>query len=89
MKHKQADLLNRAAAEFARMLKDIFGKRILGPEYPMVSRIMNYYIKHILMKIERDTSVQKMKQRLVETEIEFRKLDEYRPVRILMDVDPQ
>jgi len=89
LKHKDPDLLNRAADELASSLRKIFGKRILGPEFPVVSRIMNYYIKHILFKIERSVSSGSMKRRMVEEIGKFQQNPEYRPVKIIMDVDPQ
>ncbi len=89
LKHKDPELLNKAAEALAVMLRKAFGKRVLGPEYPMVSRIMNYYIKHILLKIEREAPVNKMKDKLTELTEDFRKGQAYKPVKIFMDVDPQ
>ncbi|HEY0175500.1 MAG TPA: primosomal protein N', partial [Pedobacter sp.] len=45
VKHKDANLLNAAAAHFATLLRAQLGTRVLGPEQPLVSRIRNYYIK--------------------------------------------
>ncbi len=89
IKHKDPDLLNKAAAELARELRITFGKRILGPEYPVVSRIMNYYIKHILVKMERSATVSVMKEKMTETIGKFRQGEEFRQVRVIIDVDPQ
>jgi primosomal protein N' (replication factor Y) (superfamily II helicase) len=89
LKHKDPDLLNKAADVLAKSLRKVFGKRILGPEFPMVSRIMNYYIKHIMFKIERGVSSAAMKARLVEEIGKFQQEPSFRPVKVLMDVDPQ
>ena len=89
LKHKDPDLLNKAADELAKALRKVFGKRILGPEFPMVSRIMNYYIKHIMFKIERGVSSAAMKAKLVEEVEKFQQEPAFRPVKVLMDVDPQ
>ena len=89
LKHKDPDLLSKAATELAKSLRKIFGKRILGPEFPMVARIMNYYIKHIMVKIERDASTPAMKTRLTEVIEKFQKEPGFRQVKVLMDVDPQ
>ncbi len=89
LKHKDPDLLSKAATELAKSLRKIFGKRILGPEFPMVARIMNYYIKHIMVKIERDASSTAMKARLTEEIEKFQKEPGFRQVKVLMDVDPQ
>lgn len=89
LKHRDADALNRAADELATMLRQQFGKRVLGPEFPMVSRIMNYYIKNILLKIEREPSLVMMKEKLMTILGEFQKRPAARSVRIIPDVDPQ
>ncbi|MCX6306127.1 MAG: primosomal protein N' [Bacteroidetes bacterium] len=89
LKHKDPDLLNKAAEELAKLLRRVFGKRILGPEFPMVSRIMNYYIKHIMFKIEREVSSGAMKAKMVEQILKFQENPAFRPVKVLMDVDPQ
>lgn len=89
LKHKDPDLLNKAADHLAKLLRRDFGKRILGPEFPMVSRIMNYYIKHIMVKIEREVSSSAMKAKLVEEIGRFYQNPAFRPVKVIMDVDPQ
>jgi primosomal protein N' (replication factor Y) len=89
LKHKDPDLLNKAADELAKSLRTAFGKRILGPEFPMVSRIMNYFIKHIMFKIERGVSSAAMKAKLVEEIEKFQLEPAFRPVKVIMDVDPQ
>ena len=89
LKHKDPELLNKAADELAKSLRKVFGKRILGPEFPMVSRIMNYFIKHIMFKIERGVSSAAMKTKLVEEIQKFQMQPAFRPVKVLIDVDPQ
>ena len=80
---------NQAADELAKLLRKNFGKRILGPEFPMVSRIMNYFIKHIMFKMEREVSSSAMKAKMVVVITEFHSAPAFRPVRVVMDVDPQ
>jgi len=89
LKHKQQDELNKASNELARRLRILFGNRVLGPEYPLVSRIMNYYLKQIIVKIERSVSQTEIKMKLMKEIEEFSKLKEYSQVRLIMDVDPQ
>ncbi|MEI7499177.1 MAG: primosomal protein N' [Bacteroidota bacterium] len=89
LKHKDPDLLNKAADELAKSLRKVFGKRILGPEFPMVSRIMNYFIKHIMFKIEHGVSSAAMKAKLVGEVEKFQQEPAFRPVRVVIDVDPQ
>ena len=89
IKHRDPDLVNRAADDLAKKLSRTFGNRILGPEYPQVARIMNQFLKHIILKIEVESSVAIAKSKLLEILTVFYKKSEFHPVRVLIDVDPQ
>ncbi len=86
--HKDLDLVNDAAKHIADKLKKHFGKRVLGPEFPMISRIRNLFHKTILIKIERESSVVQVKKIIVEELGKFKVKSEYKSVRVNMDVDP-
>ena len=88
LKHKKPDKLNKASSVLAADLRNVFGKRILGPEYPMVSRIMNLYIKQIMIKLERGGKLVPMKEQLKEIIEIFSRNKEFSGVRVIIDVDP-
>ncbi|HTX88101.1 MAG TPA: primosomal protein N' [Bacteroidales bacterium] len=88
LKHRDSRLLGEAARDFALRMKKIFANRVLGPEYPMVSRIKNEFIQQVLIKIERTYSVSHAKESLMKEIAEFHRQKEYSPVRLVMDVDP-
>jgi primosomal protein N' (replication factor Y) len=89
LKHRDPDLLNRAADDLSKQLRRIFGKRLLGPEYPLVSRIMNLHIKQIILKLERSGPVPAMKEKLMDAISAFSKEQAWKGVRVVIDVDPQ
>ena len=89
LKHSDSKLLDQAANALARDLKSTFGNKVLGPEYPLVSRISNLYIKHILLKIERTAKLQEEKETLSDILRQFSKIKDYNKVRVIVDVDPQ
>lgn len=89
LKHKDPKILNHASDTLAVSLRKIFGNRILGPEFPVVSKIMNQYIKHILIKIEREASLSGMKHKIMEEIENFRKEKLYVQLKVITDVDPQ
>ncbi len=89
LKHKKPELLNEAAAVLARDLKARFGNLVYGPEYPMVSRIKNLFIKQILFKIPRNKRQAEKKQQLKLSLDQFKSLSKYKSVRVQVDVDPQ
>ncbi len=88
LKHKKAEVVNKSSAHLADNLKKIFGKRVLGPESPVISRVQNMYIKKILIKIERQRSFQKAKQLLEEQIIHLVTMDHFKTIQISIDVDP-
>ncbi|WP_302996137.1 primosomal protein N', partial [uncultured Muribaculum sp.] len=45
LKHRDEDLLIRAAAGYAETLRHLFGNRILGPDEPHIARIQSLYIR--------------------------------------------
>ena len=86
--HKDVDMVNASAKFLADALKKHFSKRVLGPEFPLVSRIRNLFHKNILLKIERDASVGQVKKVLSELLIKFKSSSDYKSVRVNIDVDP-
>ena len=67
LKHKEEFLVYRAALELAQSLLDVFKERVLGPEFPLIKRIQNLFLKEIKLKIERTASDKKVKERIAST----------------------
>ncbi len=88
LKHKSEMQLEGSAADLALQLKAVFGNRIVGPEYPLVRKIQNSYIKIIRIKLEREASHKKVKERLQEIIDAFYSSPVNKSVRIGIDVDP-
>jgi len=88
IKHKDANVLDYAATALANTLKNKFGKRVLGPEQPLVSRVRNLYIKQIIIKADKHTAIQKVKTALRETLTDFNAIKDFKSVMIQIDVDP-
>lgn len=89
VKHKDLSRLMSIAASLAGILRSQFGDRILGPEAPLISRIRNYYIQAILIKIEKEgVSVQKIKDALGAILTTFDADPVNKGVYIQVDVDP-
>jgi primosomal protein N' (replication factor Y) len=88
VRHRDSRLTAETAQWIADRLRLWMGKRVLGPEYPMVARIRNEYIKNILIKVERDASVKEAKHIINRTLDELQQEALYRRVRVQVDVDP-
>ncbi|HLN52886.1 MAG TPA: primosomal protein N' [Lentimicrobium sp.] len=88
LRHKDEKLLDSGAAKLAEMLRPTFKFRMLGPEYPNVSRIKNYYLKNILIKIGKGSAGQELKQEAMHQIELFKQLQNYKQIRVHIDVDP-
>jgi primosomal protein N' (replication factor Y) len=88
VKHKDRIQLNYYSDILGRDLKEIFGKRVLGPESPVISQVQLWYIKTILIKIERQKSSAKAKQLIIEAIDRLEKEKGASALKIAIDVDP-
>lgn len=88
LKHKDEQLIEKAAAELATELRSVFKERVIGPEFPIVRRIQNLYLKTIKLKIERDAPDKKVKERLQQLIDAFYSVPLNKSIRITVDVDP-
>lgn len=61
IKNKDSLIVDAAANLLASALRNVFGERIFGPERPFISRISNYYLQQIMLKIETGASLTKVK----------------------------
>ncbi len=88
VKHKQKHIVDQAAEQLAKELRVVFGERILGPEYPVISWIKTWYIKVILIKLEKELSHKKAKELINKTINTVKSIDKFKYVQFISDVDP-
>ena len=88
LKHRDENELNRAAEELARALRATFKERVLGPEFPVVKKIYNQYLKQIILKVEREANDKKVKERIAVIMDEFFSAPNNKSIRSIIDVDP-
>ena len=88
IKHRRAEDLSSISAEFADELRKLFGERVLGPEFPPVQRIQNYYLKIVRLKLEKKANQSKVKQRVQELINDFFATPRNKSCKIQVDVDP-
>ena len=88
IKHKDRSLLDNFSEILGKDLKEIFGKRVLGPESPVIGQVQKWYIKTILIKIEKDKAHGRTKQLIVEAVERLEKEKGASSVRVAIDVDP-
>ncbi|GLB53761.1 primosomal protein N' [Neptunitalea chrysea] len=87
-KDKDYNKVNKASDWFATSLKNSFKQHVLGPEFPPVSRIRNQYLKHVLLKIPPQYSLQKTKGVIGKIQTSFEAIAEFKSVRVILNIDP-
>jgi primosomal protein N' (replication factor Y) len=85
---KEVNLVNNMSEELAKRLRGTFGKDLLGPQFPLVSKIKNNYYKRIILKIDKSLGPQNVRH-ILNTEINNLHAN-YRDenFRVQVDVDP-
>ena len=69
-------------------LRTMFGKRVLGPEFPLISQVQTWYIKTIILKIEKEKSQATAKNMIREALTRLGKEKGASGLKIAVDVDP-
>ena len=88
LKHKNSAVLDSLAVDYATNLRRVFGKRILGPEKPYVSRVSNYYLQSIMLKVESEASMVKVKGLLRQIYVSMAADARLKQAVVYYDVDP-
>ncbi len=86
LKHKVPDALNSAAKDMAAILLPTFRKNLLGPEYPLVARVQNYYLKNIILKVAKDQHASMV--RVIIKDAIRQIVRKHKTVQVVIDVDP-
>lgn len=88
LKNKDVNILNEAAYFVANELRQILSNRILGPEFPLIKRINNLYLKEITIKIEKELSPLKVKEKISEIINQMYAQVPLKSTRTSINVDP-
>ena len=88
LRHKDRAQLNAFSDILGNSLKLLFGKRVLGPEFPVISQIQKWYIKNILIKIEREKPQGRARDMIRQAINEVEKEKGASGLRVVIDVDP-
>lgn len=88
LKNKDAKMVDEAAALLASALRNSFGKRVFGPEKPFVSRVATWYIQSIMLKVESQASMKKVKDLLRAVYASIAHIPQLKSSLVYFDVDP-
>lgn len=88
LKHREQGRLHVLAGAYGRRLRELFGNRVFGPEEPHVARIKQMHIMRIMIKIETEASMKKVKHILRVTYLEMDAARALNGAQVYYDVDP-
>jgi primosomal protein N' (replication factor Y) len=88
LKHQDYTQVDAAANDLTLLLKRKFGKRVLGPNQPSINRIRNYFIRTVLLKIEKTLNSSEVKTMMSEVIHTFKTNSKVQQLVIQIDVDP-
>ncbi|NBC82239.1 MAG: primosomal protein N' [Bacteroidetes bacterium] len=88
LKHKQKPKVGEGADRLAKAMQKLIGNRVVGPVFPVITRVQSYYIKHIYLKIEKEKSVSQVKKWLRQEIGNIMTYDDLKGIRVYADVDP-
>ncbi len=87
LRHYNNSVVENAALKMGNILREWFGSRVLGPDKPSVARVKTLHIRKIVLKLETNIDLRKVKSYLKEAG--KLTLKTYKTVNIYFDVDPQ
>lgn len=89
LRHRDEATVGELAVRYSQLLRQTFGNRVLGPEAPLVGRVQQLFIRQIMLKMEMEASMSKVKRFLRDLYEQMLTLDSrMKTIRLHYDVDP-
>jgi primosomal protein N' (replication factor Y) len=89
-KHSDKKIVREAAEKYTGDIKSKLKQvKILGPGEPMISKIRNEFLMHVLLKIPRNQGgLAEIKASLLTSSNQLQQEKQFRSVKVVFDVDP-
>lgn len=88
LKHREASVVAGCATEYVSRLRKIFGTRVSPPQEPPVARVQLMYIQKIMLKLELNVSMKKVKDILRSEYVALVASPTMKGLSVYYDVDP-
>ena len=88
MKHRDLNNLDQAIVWFSSLLRKRIKNDILGPEFPLIPRIKNKFIKQLLIKMSVNNSFKNPKSAILKSIKSMGTVSKFKSIEIIIDVDP-
>ena len=87
MKHRDEHVVESLSNDFASLLRQVFGERVLGPDTPPVGRVQLKHIRKLVLKMELTASMASVRERLLALQSQVLAMPGYRSAQVYYDVD--
>ncbi len=88
LKHKHDDVVEHAAQDLGRLLRQWFSGRVLGPDKPAVARVKTLHIRKIMLKLENGIDLPRVRECLRLSQRQVSADSRYGGLAVYYDVDP-
>lgn len=90
LKHYKVEVLNDAADVLAEQLRQTTACELMGPEYPVIPRVKNMFIKQMMLKVGRNVNLSQVKEQIRQAirGIAENSSGKFKSVIVTVDVDP-
>ncbi|NOR28156.1 MAG: primosomal protein N' [Lutibacter sp.] len=87
IRHKDFNRVEGGAIWLGKSLTAIFKENVLGPSTPSISKIRNYYIRTLILKIPQKQSLAATKNNILRVKNSFQSIKDFRSIKFNIDVD--
>ncbi|MCX8019883.1 MAG: primosomal protein N' [Chitinophagaceae bacterium] len=88
-RHKTKEVSQQASYRFADMMKTEYGKFLVGPAAPLVSRVRNFFLMELMLKLPPNAQILKQSKEAIRNCIAVLHQDKkFRSVSVIADIDP-
>lgn len=87
MKCRDFNTLNQSSDWYCKSLKNVLQVPVLGPEEPLIGKIKNEFIKHILVKAPNGQSILTIKNHIKKVHNSFETIGFFKKVKVQINVD--
>lgn len=88
LKHRDRQTVSEAACKLSQRLAQLLGQRVSQADEPPVSRVQNLHIRRIMVKLETDISMTRVKQLLRQVQVDMVNEGTLKGIILYYDVDP-
>ncbi len=87
LKHRDEKVAESLSNDFAALLRQVFGERVLGPDTPPIAFVQLMHIRKLMLKLELTLPLSAVRQRLVALQEQILSMPAYRSAQMYYDVD--